>query len=81
MHVYAAKRVALAIPVLLLVTLGTFLLVRLVPGDVLIARIGESGSVTPGQLEALRRELGLNDPLPVQFALPAPLACDRRADL
>ncbi|MGH2587032.1 MAG: ABC transporter permease [Dehalococcoidia bacterium] len=67
MNAYALKRVALAVPTLLLVVIGTFLLVRLVPGDVLIARIGESGSVTPGQLDAMREELGLNDPLPVQF--------------
>lgn len=67
MNAYAVKRVILAIPVLLLVVIATFLLVRLVPGDALIARIGESGSVTPAQLEALREELGLNDPLPVQF--------------
>ena len=67
MNAYAAERLALAVPVLLLVSLGTFLLVRLVSADVLIARIGESGSITPAQLEALRDELGLNDPLPVQF--------------
>lgn len=67
MHIYAVKRLALAAPVLLLVTIGAFLLVRMVPGDVLIARIGESGSVTPAQLEALRTQLGLNDPLPIQF--------------
>ena len=67
MNAYVLKRIGLAIPVLFLVTLGTFLLVRLVPGDVLLARIGESGSITPAQREALRTELGLNDPLPVQF--------------
>lgn len=67
MNTYVIKRLLMAIPVLLLVMIGTFCLVRLVPGDVLIARIGESGSVTPSQLEALRDELGLNDPLPIQF--------------
>jgi peptide/nickel transport system permease protein len=68
MHVYVARRLLLTIPVLLAVALLTFILLRLVPGDVTMTRIAEGGIYNPEQLEALRKELGLSDPLPVQFA-------------
>ena len=75
MQTYIAKRVALAVPTLLLVSLATFLLVRAMPGDVLIARIAESGlagasggSISEEEKTRLREKLGLNDPLPTQYA-------------
>src|SRR3712207_6593788 len=67
MQAYIAKRLALAVPTLLLVSIFVFLLVRLTPGDVLMARIGESGFIPPDRLAAMRQELGLDNPLPVQF--------------
>ena len=54
-----------AIPVLLIVSLITFGMMRLIPGDPSAAIGGLSA--TAEQLEQIRRELGLDDPLPVQL--------------
>lgn len=52
--------------VALLVTVGTDLLVRLVPGDPAVQILGETAS--PDALRALREELGLDEPLLAQVA-------------
>jgi ABC-type dipeptide/oligopeptide/nickel transport system permease component len=44
MHGYIIRRVLLAIPTLILVTVGSFALIRLVPGDVVIAKVGDAGN-------------------------------------
>jgi peptide/nickel transport system permease protein len=71
MQAYIARRLLLILPTLFIIGLFTFLLVRLIPGDVLMARIAESGSVgstiSPEERQRLRRELGLDRPLPTQF--------------
>src|SRR5579859_5783606 len=58
-------RVLATIPVLVLVTLGVFLLIHLVPGDPVEAMLGESQDAVAK--EALRRELGFDQPLYVQY--------------
>lgn len=59
-----ARRILLPVlellAVLLLVSLGVFLLLTLVPGDPAVAVLGEGR--TPQEYEALRDQLGLNDP-------------------
>jgi peptide/nickel transport system permease protein len=67
MLAYVARRALLAVPTLFLVALAVFVLVRLVPGDPAQVILGEGGDVAA--LAALRIELGLDRPLPVQFAL------------
>ncbi|HXP78141.1 MAG TPA: ABC transporter permease [Stellaceae bacterium] len=59
------RRIAGAIPVVLLVTLITFGLMRLIPGDVSAALAGVSA--TPAEREQIRHNLGLDQP--VQFQL------------
>lgn len=51
---------------LLVATVFVFSLVRLVPGDPVIARIGEE-NYSPALYEATARRLGLDRPLPVQL--------------
>jgi peptide/nickel transport system permease protein len=63
---YLAKRLLLAIPTLLLVALIVFVLVRLVPGDPAQVMLGEGAD--PAALAAMHHEMGLDRPLPVQFA-------------
>jgi peptide/nickel transport system permease protein len=58
-------RVAGAIPVVLLVTLITFGLMRLIPGDVSAALAGVSSS--PAEREQIRHNLGLDEPVQVQL--------------
>lgn len=64
---YAARRALAALPTLLLVAIAVFLLMRLVPGDPALLRLGDAASAE--DLAALRRSMGLEEPLPVQFWL------------
>lgn len=60
------RRLMLAIPVLLGVSVITFAALHLIPGDP--ARTLLFGTdATPGQVAALHRQMGLNRPLPVQY--------------
>ena len=59
-------RLAATVPVLLLVTAGVFLLLHLTPGDPIDAMMAESGDAAAK--ESLRRELGLDRPIAVQYA-------------
>lgn len=59
------RRIAGAIPVVLLVTLITFGLMRLIPGDVSAALAGVSAS--PAEREQIRHNLGLDQPVQVQL--------------
>ncbi len=65
MRTYILRRFLHTIPVLLGVATVVFLALRLIPGDPAIALAGEKAS--PQEIERLREELGLNQPLPVQY--------------
>jgi len=62
---YLLRRVLAAIPVMGVVALIVFLLLRLTPGDPAAILAGDNA--TPAQLERIRTSLGLNEPLYVQF--------------
>src|SRR5277367_4411679 len=62
---YLLRRVLAAIPVMGVVALFVFLLLRLTPGDP--AAIIAGDNATPAQLERIRASLGLNEPLYIQF--------------
>lgn len=64
---YIAQRLIFFIPVALLVSFLTFMIVHLVPGDPAAVLLGESA--TPQTIAALHKQLGLDQPLPVQFGL------------
>ena len=53
------------IPVALLVTIGVFALARISPADPVLVFAGEDRD--PVQLDAIRKQLGLDQPLPVQY--------------
>ncbi len=61
-----AHRLLATLPVLLLVTAGVFALLHLTPGDPIDAMMAESVDATAK--EALRRELGLDRSIAVQYA-------------
>jgi peptide/nickel transport system permease protein len=65
MTTYILRRLIMLIPVLLVVGIVVFALVHLTPGDPAAVILGQNA--TSEQIEQLRDELGLNDPLPVQF--------------
>lgn len=70
---YARTRLLLTIPVLIGVSLLTFLILHLIPGDPARMLLGDmgggtaSGDLSDQAYQNLREELGLNDPLPVQY--------------
>jgi len=63
---YVTRRVLLALPVLLGIMTAVFIMIQLIPGDPAVAMAGDKGSAE--QLARIREELGLNQPLPVQYA-------------
>lgn len=68
MHRYIASRLLLMVPTLLGVAVITFVLLRMVPGDVVQLKLaGDGGQVAPEVLEQERVRLGLNKPMIVQF--------------
>lgn len=62
---FVGQRLLYLLPVLFGVALLTFLLGALLPGDIAITLLGEDA--TPEALAALRRDLGLDQPLAVRF--------------
>ncbi|TYL94741.1 ABC transporter permease [Bradyrhizobium rifense] len=62
---YLARRLLMTIPTLLLVAIGVFALVRLIPGDPVQVMLGDAAD--PAQAAQLRAQLGLDQPIPVQF--------------
>jgi peptide/nickel transport system permease protein len=64
---YALRRLLLLIPTLVGMSILIFAMVRLLPGDVVDAMFtGDSGAAA-GAKQAVRKALGLTDPLPVQY--------------
>jgi peptide/nickel transport system permease protein len=65
MAIYILKRILLFIPTLLGITLITFVLMQYMPGDPVIAMVGERAS--PETIERIRTELGLDKSLTYQY--------------
>ncbi len=63
---YFLRRLVLTLPTFLALMFVTFMMIRLVPGDPIEARIGERG-ISPERLEQLRREMGLDQSVWKQF--------------
>lgn len=66
MATFLIRRLALTVPVLIVISLVVFILTNWLPGDAALARFGEEG-IDPTRLEALRQELGLDQPAPVRY--------------
>ncbi|MEI7447413.1 MAG: ABC transporter permease [Burkholderiales bacterium] len=64
---FVVRRVLAVVPVLLVVAVIVFAMLRAVPGDPAAVIAGDSA--TPEQVAALREKLGLEKPVPVQFGL------------
>ena len=65
MTAYILRRLVMLVPVLIVVGVVVFGLVHLTPGDPAAVILGDRA--TPEDIARLRDQLGLNDPLPVQF--------------
>ncbi len=62
---YLFTRGVSMIPVLFFLTLGTFLMLRLTPGDPVTLMLGEGADAAT--VAQIRQDLGLDEPLPVQY--------------
>jgi dipeptide transport system permease protein len=68
MIAFVATRLFLVIPTFIGITLLTFALIRLAPGDPVLIMAGERG-IDPARYAMLRAELGLDKPLLVQYGI------------
>jgi peptide/nickel transport system permease protein len=62
---YIARRVGQLVPVLLIVSAVVFFVFRIIPGDMAIMRLGQNAD--PASITAMRKLLGLDRPLYVQY--------------
>ena len=71
MRSYVVRRLLLFIPALLGASMLIFVLMRLVPGDIAEILVYQTGSETSGvqqkQIQQIRQELGLNQPVVIQY--------------
>jgi peptide/nickel transport system permease protein len=68
MYRYILNRLLLSIPTLIGAAALVFILMRLIPGDICMVRLGGSGgSVSASALANCHAQLGLERPLPLQF--------------
>jgi peptide/nickel transport system permease protein len=64
---FALRRLVQSIPVIFLATVCVFLLLHLLPGDPALLMAGSDAS--DATVEAVRKDMGLDQPLPVQYAV------------
>ena len=62
---FVSRRLLYLVPVLIAVSLLTFLVAALLPGDLAVAMLADEA--TPERVAALRSEMGLDQPLAVQY--------------
>jgi len=68
MHRYIVTRLLLAVPTLAGAAALVFVLMRLIPGDICVIRMGAGGAhVDQAAVDLCHRQLGLDDPMIVQF--------------
>ena len=65
---YIIRRVLLVVPLLLGLTMVVFALIHLAPGDPALAFVSEQG-IDPQVVAQVRKNLGLDQPVPVQYAI------------
>jgi peptide/nickel transport system permease protein len=69
LHVFVARRLLLLAPMLLGITLLSFLLSQAVPADPVTANLGEQAAADPETVATFRREWGLDRSLPEQYGV------------
>lgn len=67
MQHYIMRRLLTSGVSLLGLTMLVFFFLRAVPGDAAVLVLGSDASASPEQVAAVRHELGLDDPMPVQY--------------
>jgi peptide/nickel transport system permease protein len=69
LHVYILRRLTFSIPALVLTSIIVFGLMHIVPGDVIVAKLADSGRVRPADVQQMKHQYGLDKPLYQQYAI------------
>lgn len=70
MRTYVLRRTLLAVPTLLLSSLLIFSIMRVLPGDIIYTVLGDTlVNVPQSEIEALKKEVGLDKPLHEQYVI------------
>jgi peptide/nickel transport system permease protein len=64
---YLVQRLILVVPVLLGVSIAVFLMLHLLPGDPALAMLAGQSGITPADVDRVRHQLGLDQPVPLQY--------------
>jgi len=67
MSQYLIRRLVLAVPVIVGVSIAVFLMMHLIPGDPALAMLRGQPTVTEADVDRIRHQLGLDDPIPIQY--------------
>ncbi|MBM4431009.1 MAG: ABC transporter permease [Chloroflexi bacterium] len=67
LQMYMLRRILLTVPLLLGLTILTFVIAQVVPVDPVLAMLGESAAADPEIVATFRRKWGFDQPLPVQY--------------
>jgi peptide/nickel transport system permease protein len=64
---FVVRRLLAMVPVVIIVSMIAFSLILLLPGDPALMMLGDQNASNTEAYQALRTQLGLDDPLPVQY--------------
>ncbi|MFN8555929.1 MAG: ABC transporter permease [Dehalococcoidia bacterium] len=67
MQGFIVRRLLSAGVVVTLVSVLVFIMMHLLPGDALVVKLGETGRIPAERMADLRRQMGIDAPLPVQY--------------
>src|SRR5947209_7332016 len=74
MSAYIARRLITMVPTIIIVAFLSFILMRLVPGDVILAQVASGGGAAGGptsvdqkRIDQIKKDLGLDGTVPEQF--------------
>jgi peptide/nickel transport system permease protein len=66
---YIVRRIAIAVPLLLAISVITFTFINVAPGDPITAMISPEDQLNEKDLQRMRAALGLDKPIPVRYVL------------
>lgn len=69
MQTYILRRLTFSIPALLLTSLIVFGLMHIIPGDVIVAKLADQGTVRPAEIQLMKHQYGLDKPLYEQYGI------------
>lgn len=64
---FVLRRLLGVMPLLVLISFAVFIMMHLLPGDPVVAMLGETGSMSAEQIQQFREQLGLNKPVLLQY--------------